>query len=215
MSVLMTERAVDTRRERVSSRVDVDHDLRAALSRRDPSAAERLIARFSNRAYRLAFGITRNAQDAEEAVQDALLNVTRKIDTFRGDSAFGSWVYRIVANAAYQKLRGRRSRGTEIPLDEVLPSFHEGRASAPAQDWSQILDDPSRTTELRMVLQSAMSEMPDDYRTALVLHDVEGLANTEVAEVLGITVANVKSRTHRARLFLRKRLEEAMVSLAS
>jgi RNA polymerase sigma-70 factor (ECF subfamily) len=68
------------------------------------------------------------------------------------------------------------------------------------------MDDPSRQTELRMALTTAIDELPLDYRTALILHDVEGLSNVEVAGSLGITVANAKSRTHRARLFLRKRL---------
>src|SRR5207245_1425894 len=76
-----------------------------------------------DRAFRLATSITGSEQDAEEVVQDAFWAVVRKIDTFRGESAFGSWLYRIVANAAYQKLRGQRSRGRDLSLDEVLPSF--------------------------------------------------------------------------------------------
>ena len=104
MSGLAAEPLMETRREAIPTRVDVDAQLLEALRRRDPSAAEGLVARFGDRVYRLAMGITRNPQDAEEAVQDAFWNVIRKIDVFRGDSAFGSWLYRIVTNAAYQKL---------------------------------------------------------------------------------------------------------------
>src|SRR6059036_981689 len=104
-------------------RADRDLDLLDALWRREPLAAECLVTRYGERAYRLATRITGNPQDAEEVVQDAFWTVVRKIDMFRGESAFGSWLYRIVANAAYQKLRGRQSRSRDLSLDEVLPSF--------------------------------------------------------------------------------------------
>ena len=213
MSVLATEPVLETRREAIPPRLDADASLVEALRRREPSAAEELVARFGARAYRLAWAITRNAEDAEEAVQDAFLNVTRKMDTFRGDSAFRSWIYRIVSNAACQKRRGPANRRAELSLDVVLPVFHEdGRHAEPIADWSPAVDDPSRRTELRLALTAAMAELPADYQTAVLLHDVEGLPNSEVAETLGISVGNAKTRVHRARLFLRKRLAEAMTA---
>ena len=199
-------------RDAASTRIDRDGLLVKALQRREPAAAELLVTTYSGRAYRLASGIAGNARDAEEVVQDAFWTVVqKKIDTFRGESAFGSWFYRIVANAAYQKLRHQPGRRREISLDEVLPLFHEnGQHAAPIADWSPSVDDPSRQTELRMALTTAIDELPLDYRTALILRDVEGLSNVEVAASLGITVANAKSRAHRARLFLRKRLGNLM-----
>ena len=132
----------------------------------------------------------------------------RKIDTFRGDSAFGSWLYRIVANASYQRCRRRRRRGADVSLDNLLPVFDEhGRHAAPVADWSTSADDPARRTELRTVLGSAIDELPADYRAAVLLRDVEGLSHREIAETLGLSVVNVKARVHRARLFLRKRLD--------
>src|SRR5215470_18927527 len=104
---------------------DRDGRLVAALRRGDPAAAENLVAAYGDRAYRLATRITRNAQDAEEAMQDAFLSVIRKIDTFRGDATFGSWVYRIVANAAYQCCRRRRRRSADVSLDRLLPAFDQ------------------------------------------------------------------------------------------
>jgi len=182
-----------------------------ALRHREPAAAELLITTYGARAYRLAKGIAGSAQDAEEVVQDAFWAVVRKIDTFSGESAFGSWFYRIVANTAYQKLRHRPGRHSEISLDDVLPLCPEnGQHAVPIADWSPSVDDPSRQTELRMALTTAIDELPLDYRAALILRDVEGLSNVEVAASLGITVANAKSRTHRARLFLRKRLGSFM-----
>jgi len=200
-----------------------DGALVAALRRGDPTAAEDLVAAYGDRACRLATRITRNAQDAEEAVQDAFLSVIRKIDSFRGDATFASWIYRIVANAAYQSCRRHRRRSADVSLDKLLPVFDQhGRHVAPIADWSMSVDDPAHQTELRMVLSSAIGELPADYRAVVLLRDVDGLSNQEVAETLGLTVVNVKARVHRARLFLRKRLEahfstagvESMVNVA-
>src|SRR3989449_7307434 len=192
-------------------RADRDLALLEALRRHESTAAERLLTTYGERAYRLAVGITGNEQDAEEVVQDALWSVVRKIDTFRGESAFGSWFYRIVANAAYQKLRGRQGRRRELSLDEVLPVFDEAsRHVAPMIDWSPRVDDPSVQTELRAALTSAINELPAVYRTVLVLRDVEGRSTLEIADALRLSVPNVKSRVHRARLFVRKRLGGSM-----
>src|SRR5215470_1956905 len=86
-------------------RIDRDAALVAMLRRQDPGAAEALVRTYGDRVYRLAIRITNNEQDAEEVVQDALWTAARRIDTFKGESAFGSWLYRITANTAYQKLR--------------------------------------------------------------------------------------------------------------
>jgi len=194
----------------MATRLDPDQDLLTALRERAPTAAEALITAYGDRAYRVASRITGNEQDAEEAVQDAFWNVVRKIDTFRGDSAFGSWVYRIVSNAAYEKIRRRPRAFVDIALDEVLPPFHEGRRADLISDWSAGIDDPAVQTELRSVLSSAVSELPAHYRAVMVLHDIEGLSMTEVADALAISVPTVKSRAHRARLSLRKRLSMFM-----
>jgi RNA polymerase sigma-70 factor, ECF subfamily len=96
----------------------------------------------------------------------------------------------------------------------VLPFFDEsGRHVAPMPDWSARVDDPSVQTELRMALTSTINELPAAYRTALVLRDVEGLSHLEIAQALGLSVTVVKARVHRARLFLRKRLGDAMTTL--
>src|SRR2546426_10273754 len=113
MSLQMTLEPKPTISAVQERRADRDRELVEALRLHEPTAAERLVATYGDRAYRLATGITGNAQDAEEIVQDVFWAVVRKIDTFRGESAFGSWLYRIVANAAYQKLRGQRSRGRD------------------------------------------------------------------------------------------------------
>ena len=194
--------------ERQSRRhADADGDLVAALREGDEAAAETLFGRYGDRAYRLAFGITRTAEDAEEVVQDAFWRVVRKIGTFRGESALGSWVYRIVANAAYERLRSRARHRDEISLSEVLPAFEaDGRYAEPIADWSARIDDRAVQVEVRAALNAAIGELPATYRALIILRDFEGLSMAEAAEAVGITVTAAKTRSYRARLFLRKRL---------
>ena len=197
------------------ARVDVDADLVAALRREAPDAAERLVERFGDRVYRLAMRITGSREDAEEAAQDALWTAARKIAMFKGESAFGSWIYRITANAAYQKLRTRRQKSAEIAIDDVLPSLDDdGRHFEPMDDWTNRVDEQALQGELRRVLQEAIDGLPDEYRTALVMHDVEGLSNPDIAETLGISLPAVKSRVHRSRLFVRKKLTDYLKDTA-
>ena len=186
---------------------DRDADLVEGLRRQDEGATEALVAAYGHRIYRLAFRITGNSSDAEEVKQDALWAAIRKIDTFRGTAAFGSWMYRITANTAYQKLRGRRVERNGVSWEDLGPSFDEtGHHVQAGIDWSPRLQDPVLQAELQSVLRAAIDELPEEHRTTFVLHDVEGLSNPEIAEALQIKLATIKSRVHRARLFLRSRL---------
>ena len=197
------------RHEHRRATVDRDATLVARLRRRDADAAEELVGTYGDRVYRLAIRITGSASDAEEVAQDALWTASRKIDTFRGTAAFGSWLYRITANAAYQKLRGRRSVRHEIAWDDLAPSFDEkGQYVEPALDWSTKLRDPAMESELRSAMSAAIDDLPGEYRAPLLLRDVEGLSTLEIAEALHVKPATIKSRVHRARLFLRKRLAD-------
>ena len=192
-------------------RVDRDAALLEELRRGDAGAAELLLDTYGDRVYRLAIRITGNEQDAEEVAQDALWTVARKIGTFKGESAFGSWVYRITANTAYQKLRGRRGRRNEVLWEDLQPVFDEHRQHAePVADWSGKVEEPALQAELRTVLTTAINDLPADYRTAFLMHDVEGLSNPEIAETLRLSLPAVKSRVHRSRLFLRQRLGDYM-----
>jgi RNA polymerase sigma-70 factor (ECF subfamily) len=192
-------------------KVDGDAALVEALRREDPEAPELLVETYGDRVYRLALRITGSNEDAEEVAQDALWTAARKISTFKGEAAFGSWLYRIAANAAYQKLRARKAKAHEIAMDDVLPAFDDaGRHFEPMADWSDRVDEQALQGELRRVLGAAIDELPPDYRTALVMHDVEGLSNPDIADALGISLPAVKSRVHRSRLFVRKQLAEYM-----
>ena len=183
-----------------------DRDLVETLKQGREDAAEVLVSRYAGLVYRVAQRLLADARDAEEVTQDVLLTVLRKIHTFRGEAAFSSWLYRISANAAYQRLRARRAQA-EVSLEAFLPVFdEEGRYAEPVVDWSQKVQDPAVAAEARETIERSLSRLPAEYRAVIVLHDVEGLPNRDVAAALGISVAAVKSRVHRARLFLRGQL---------
>jgi len=195
----------------MAARVDPDAGLVQALRQGEPAAAEQLVNTYGDRVYRLAIRITGLNEDAEEVAQDALWTAARKIDMFKGDAAFGSWLYRITANAAYQKLRARKGRQHELPWEQLLPALdEEGRHFEPMDDWSPRVDEHALQGELREVLTTAIESLPPDYRTAFVMHDMEGLSDPEITATLGISLPAVKSRVHRSRLFLRQRLADYM-----
>ncbi len=187
-----------------------EQDLVERLRRREPEAIELLMARFSDRTYRLAHGIVRNTADAEEVVQDVFVAVIQKIGTFEGRAGLWTWIYRVTTNAALNKRRGKR-REVEVPLEMDLPTFkpdghREGNRAFVLADWSQRPDEELLSRESRAVLEAALARLPDDYRAVLVLRDVEELSNEEAAHALGDSVGSVKSRLHRARMALREQL---------
>ena len=187
-----------------------DLELVARLAAGDVSALDDLMQRYSARVYRLARGICRNDADAEEVVQDVFVTLLRKHRTFEGRSALGSWIYRIAANTALNKRRGKRFE-SEMRLEDCLPSFksdgnREGDPSFLLADWSQSPERQLLSAETRRIIAETLDALPDHYRAVLVLRDVEELSNEEVAEMLGETIASVKSKLHRARMALRERL---------
>jgi RNA polymerase sigma-70 factor (ECF subfamily) len=193
-------------------KIDRDAALLDALRKESPEATEMLVDTYGDRVYRLTYRITGSNEDAEEATQDALWTAARKIASFKGESQFGSWLYRIAANAAYQKLRSRKAKGREIAMDDVLPALDADMHFEPMDDWSPRVDENALNGELRAELEKAIDELPADYRTALVMHDVEGMPNPDIAETLGISLPAVKSRVHRSRLFVRKKLAGYLAS---
>ena len=176
----------------------------------DATALEDLMQHHASRVFRVARGITRTDADAEEVVQDVFLTLARKIESFEGRSALGTWIYRVTTNAALLKRRGKRAR-LEVSLEEHLPAFkedghREGDRSYLVADWSQTPERELLDGEARAVLSRAIDQLPDAYRAVLVLREVEELSNEETAEILGESVSSVKSRLHRARMALREQL---------
>jgi len=182
----------------------------------DATGLEALVNAYAGRVYRLAHGITRDAFDAEEVVQDVFLTVARRIEDFEGRSALGTWIYRIATNAALNKRRGKRFE-LETSLEEHLPTFREdghreGDRSFLLADWSGTPEETLLAGEGRAVVSRALEALPEHYRAIVVLRDVEGLSTEEVAEALGESVGSVKSRLHRARMALREILTRAFAS---
>ena len=167
---------------------------------------EQLANLYQKKIYALSFNLTRNAMDSEDVTQEVLLTLFRKIHTFQGRAAFSSWVYRITLNATYMKLRSRKKERS-ISIEELLPSFNgSGFQQEKIRDWSENTESLLFDNEVRETIQKAVSLLPDKERIVFLLRDVEGLSTENVSEVLELTIPAVKSRLHRARLFLRKKL---------
>ena len=173
---------------------------------------------YSPRVYRLAYGITRSVPDAEEVVQDVFLQIINKGAGFEGRAALGSWIYRITTNLSLNKRRGKR-RELETSLDELLPTYladghRAGDRAFLVADWSSTPERELLSGESRRLVEAAIDRLPEHYRAVLVLRDVEELSNEEVAQIVGDTVAAVKTRLHRARMALREELTRHLGSRA-
>ena len=167
---------------------------------------EQLANLYQKKIYSLSFNLTRNATDSEDVTQEVLLTLFRKGHTFQGKSAFSSWVYRITLNASYMKLRSRK-REPNVSIDDLLPSFNKaGFQQEKIQDWSESTESLLFDNETRKVIQKAVDLLPDREKVVFILRDVEGLSTEKVGNILELTIPAVKSRLHRARLFLRKKL---------
>jgi RNA polymerase sigma-70 factor, ECF subfamily len=190
-----------------------DEELIARARQKDYAAFEVLLERYEDKVFRLAYRFVRNESEAKEILQDTFLSVWRKLDTFKGDSLFSSWVYRVAANTALMRLRSQR-RHPQISTEDLPPGFldsyrpagTEGLAHlpSPGENWAKRPDEQLQSSELRSHIQSAVDALPDLYRTVFLVRDVEGLSTEETAEVLGISVPTVKTRLHRARIALRE-----------
>jgi RNA polymerase sigma-70 factor (ECF subfamily) len=184
--------------------VPTDDALIARARGKDFAAFEELLGRYEDKVYRLAYRILRNETDAKEILQETFVQIWRKLDTFKGESQFGSWVYRIATNAALMRLRSQR-RHPEVSTEELPIGYLDnyGTPMPAGENWAHRPDDDLQSAELREHIQAAVDKLPDIYRTVFVIRDVEGLSTEETAEVLGISVPTVKTRLHRARIALR------------
>jgi RNA polymerase sigma-70 factor (ECF subfamily) len=191
--------------------VPTDGELVSNAARGDGEAFSALVLRHQDKVYGLALHLLRDPGEAEEVVQEAFLAALEKLTSFRGDAAFTTWLHRVAANAALMRLRRRRRAPEAVsadPLEDLLPRFDAaGRIEAhPRHDWSKRADEQLADREIRLAIEREIQNLPEDYRIVFLLRDVEGLSSEDMAEVLGISVAAVKSRLHRARLVLRERL---------
>jgi RNA polymerase sigma-70 factor (ECF subfamily) len=164
-----------------------------------------LVNRYNEKVLHLSMRITRSEEDSEEVMQEVFVTVFKKLGGFQGKSAFSSWLYRITVNTAFMKLR-KRKKHAAVSLEDLGAGTDDSRWVSERSDLSDI-DFLSTRHELRAKLEAAIAQLPDEYRRIFLLRDVDGLSNQEVGEVLDLTVPAVKSRLHRSRLMLRKKLQ--------
>jgi RNA polymerase sigma-70 factor (ECF subfamily) len=189
---------------KVSERADPDAGLVERCRNGELGAFEELYGRHSGRLYNVACRMLGNAADAEDLVQEAFLQAHRKLETFRGDSALGTWLYRLLVNLCLDYVRSRAGRAAQ-----ATASLDEAEA-APARGHRLEHRLPSTRPDPvveRIDLAQAIARLPEGSRAAFVLHEVEGLEHRDVAEILGISEGTSKSQLHKARLRLREMLK--------
>jgi RNA polymerase sigma-70 factor (ECF subfamily) len=169
-----------------------DQDLIDRYLAGDADAFATLVRRHQAHVYTLCLRLLGDREDAADAAQEALVIVARKLDTFRGDSRFTTWLHRVTMNVCYDQLRAARRRPVVRRLDPDLP---EPDLGPPIQDHA---DEVAGTRDAA----AALAAVPEDFRVALVLADVQDLPYEEIAKVLDVPVGTVKSRVHRGRLAL-------------
>jgi RNA polymerase sigma-70 factor (ECF subfamily) len=177
--------------------------LAAGVRAGDERAFETLIRNEGGRLLSVARRILGNEEDAREAVQEAFVSAFRAREQFQGHSRLSTWLHRIAVNAAIQKLRTRKRRPEEA-IDDLLPRFlpnggHIERFTA----WTEPPDEAVSRRETAEFVRKAIDQLPESYRTVLLLRDIEGLSTEESANVLETTANAVKIRLHRARMALR------------
>ena len=188
-----------------------DEVLLERLRKGSPEAVSELLRLFQGKIFNLAMSILKNESDAEEATQDVFMTVIRKADTFKGNSALYSWMYRICVNTCLMRLRGKRRNDT-VSIEEFMPVFTEdGMHASPMDDWSKEVERKALNEELGQMIRRFTDQLSEKYKVVFVLSDVEGLSNEETAQILGLTVPAVKSRLHRARLYLREQLSRYLL----
>jgi RNA polymerase sigma-70 factor (ECF subfamily) len=174
----------------------------------DYQAFEALVNRYEGKVYRLAMRMLRNQQDAEDALQESFLQVYRGLKTFEGRSNFSTWLYRLATNVCLMKIRHRETEPAGmLPLEDFLPRHEDGEQPT-LQEWPEKPEEILLTKESREKMMEALGRLPAEYRAVFILRDIEGFSNAEAGESLGISVAAVKSRLHRARIALRGMLAD-------
>jgi len=177
----------------------------------DEQAFEALFNAHKRRVYSLCLRMTHDATEAEDLTQEAFLHLFRKISSFRGESAFGTWLHRLVVNVVLMRLRKKVLR--QVPLEEAGYSREDpverdiGHREFAARQYGR--DDQCLTGSVdRITLRRAINELPEGYRTIFVLHDVEGYEHNEIARLRRCSVGNSKSQLHKARVRLRELLRQ-------
>lgn len=177
-----------------------------ALRAGDPRALQALVERYQARLYSFAARMCRHREDARDVLQETFRAAVRGLKDFRGEARLSTWLFRVAANACRKlRRRGASEPERELSLEEWRPGGSSGDAPG-IPDPRATPEAAFRQSRLRAALEGAIADLPPAYREVLLLRDVEGLSTEATAEALGLTAAAVKTRLHRARLFVRQRL---------
>ena len=171
----------------------------------DKQAFGKLVRRYEKIVYSFAFKICRDKEKAEEAMQETFINAYRGLKSFSGKSKFSTWLYRIITNNCLMMHR-KKSHELVVSLEETDLLGGTGELQIP--HWGETPHDAILNNELKEVLDKAIQKLPLEYRIVFVMRDVEGLSTEEVGKSLKLSVPAIKSRLHRARLFLRNELNQ-------
>ncbi len=172
----------------------------------DPRAFEELIKNHEPKIYNLLLSMTKNETEAADFFQETFLSAWRNLRAFQGKSSFSTWLYRIAVNTVLMKRRKKKI--STVSLDVPISVDGEDMKRDFAGDWSENPLASLENKEMKERLNRAISELPEKYRTVVILSDVQGMPNEEIGKVLKISLPSVKTRLHRARLFLREKLSE-------
>lgn len=177
----------------------------------DPEAFDRFVEHFRAKIFQYSWLMCGQREDAEDVAQDTLLKAFESFDQLREPERVRPWIFRIARNACLMKRRKSIfAPSHELSLDDYLPAMERegGRVKLQIADWSHLPDRQMLQTEMRSVLDRAMSELPETYQSVILMRDVEELSTQETAQVLDLSEDVVKTRLHRARLAVRQKLDE-------
>lgn len=183
---------------------DNDQQLVQRVQKGDKSAFDLLVLKYQHRVLKLVSRFVSDAAEAQDVAQEAFLKAYRALPSFRGDSAFYTWLYRIAINTAKNALVSNRRRPVDFDLDLQDPEQYDRQAKLKEVDTPEGV---LLTEEIRQVVERAMEQLPEDLRTAIVLREIEGLSYEEIAEAMDCPVGTVRSRIFRAREAIDKRLQ--------
>lgn len=170
----------------------------------DFGAFEKLVHKYESRIYNHCLKFLNNQEDAEDVLQETFLQVHRALASFRGDSAFSTWLFKIATNGCLMKIR-KKKKVDLVSIDKPI-EFDGSKLTREITDWSKNPSILHSNDEIKTALNRLMAKLPEDKRVVLALKDMEGFSNLEISHILGMTVAAVKSRLHRARLLMRDSL---------
>ena len=186
---------------------DNDFDLIQAINSGQTEKFNDLVKRYEQKLYNFSLRMCRNPSDAEDMIQDTFLNVFKYLKQFRHETRFKNWLYKVAASTCIKKRRKSKfAPDKELSLDEFLPN---DKAEKPdhVPRWAMLPLDKLLNEELSSVINKSILGLPEKYRVVIVLRDIEGFSTAETAQILNLSPSNVKVRLHRARLYLRDKLE--------